>query len=145
MEHLQNNASLGYATPLRMACLLLLAGCGGASHELETATVSGTAKIDGEPLSSGYVYVLPSKGRMAKGIVQEDGSFVLGTYESDDGAQVGTHSVIVVPVPADEGSRKPDRSAVKIPRKYAKASTSGLTVTVKSDDSNVLELNLQSD
>lgn len=145
MDDLQKHASFGYFSLFEIACLLLVPGCGGASHELETAAVSGTVKIDGRPLSSGYVYVLPSKGRMAKGIVQEDGSFVLGTYESDDGAQVGTHSVIVVPVPADEGSRKPDRSSVKIPRKYAKANNSGLTATVKSGDSNLLELDLQSD
>lgn len=121
-----------------------MAGCGGSSYELETATVSGTVTIDGQPLSSGYVYVLASKGRMAKGIIQEDGSFVLGTYDSDDGAQVGTHPVIVVPVPVDEGAPRPDRNSITLPRKYTNARTSGLRVTVEPGDANRLELDLQS-
>lgn len=124
--------------------LLILAalGCGGSSHELETALVRGTVTLDGNPVTGGYVFIVPGKGRMAKGVIQSDGTFVMGTYESSDGVQVGTHPVIVTPVPADEGSGR--QNAVPIPRKYAVASTSGLTCEVRTGEENTLNLVLAS-
>ncbi len=118
-------------------------GCGGSSHELETAPVSGRVTLDGEPLASGYVFVTPSRGRGAKGAIQSDGTFVLGTYESADGAQVGTHSVTVSPIPQDEGAGR--RVRVAIPRKYSRAKSSGLTFEVKPGEDNNLELALSSE
>lgn len=107
--------------------MLVAAGC-APSHQLPTAPVSGTVTLDGKPVASGYVIALPSMGRMAKGAIQSDGSFVLSTYHKADGAQVGTHPLIVTPVPPDEGSGP--RNVVPIPRRYAKASSSGLTIEV---------------
>lgn len=113
-----------------VALLLSAIGC-GASYELETAKVRGRVTLDGKPLQSGYVMVLPVRGRMARGAIQEDGSFVLGSYDDDDGAQVGEHPVVVTPIPSDEGVSRP-RTNQKIPRRYRRAGSSGLRVTVES-------------
>ncbi len=118
-------------------------GCGGASHELETAPVSGTVTLDGVPLTSGFVFVIPSRGRGAKGAIQSDGTFVLGTYESADGVQVGTHSLTVSPIPLDEGESDP--GGVVIPEKYSRGSSSQLTIEVKPGVDNQVELSLSSD
>jgi len=129
----------------RGSCLLVaLCGCGAPSHELETAPVRGRVTLDGAPLPSGYVFVLPKKGRMAKGTIQNDGAFTLSTYRQGDGAQVGCHSVIVTEVPSDERSVAGQGAIVRVPvpRRYAVASTSGLSVDVKSNARNEVELTL---
>jgi hypothetical protein len=118
-------------------------GCGRPAYQLETAPVSGRVTLDGQPVTSGYVFVVPSKGRMAKGSIQPDGTFALTTYETGDGAQVGSHSVIVTPVPRDEGFSGP-RERNPIPAKYARAQTSGLTLDVKPDGNSEVLLELSS-
>lgn len=79
------------------ACLLT--GCAGGD-EFSTAPVSGTVMFNGKPVSGGTVMLtpvsegeseMPGKGAAAR--VQEDGSFVLTTYEEGDGAILGKHIV----------------------------------------------------
>jgi hypothetical protein len=120
----------------------MMIGCGRPAHQLETAPVYGTVTLDGNPLPSGYVVVPTARGRMASGKIQPDGSFVLSTYEDGDGAQVGTHPVVVNEVAPDEFSSIPVQNRVPIPPRYASAGTSGLQVTVKPGEENVLELTL---
>jgi hypothetical protein len=117
-------------------------GCGKPAHQLETAPVHGKVTLDGQPLASGYVVVPTARGRMASGKIQPDGSFVMTTYEEGDGVQVGTHPVIVNEPPPDEFSPVPAGERVPIPTRYTSAGTSGLTVEVKPDEDNFLELNL---
>ena len=116
-------------------------GCGKPAYQLETAPVRGTVTLDGKPLPSGYVVVPTTRGRMASGKIQPDGTFVLSSYEDGDGAQVGTHPVIVNEVPPDEFSPN-TQQRVPIPPRYTSAGTSGLSVEVKPGEDNVLELKL---
>jgi hypothetical protein len=132
---------IGLFFALLMACLM---GCGKPAYQLEIAPVRGTVTLDGQPLPSGYVVVTTSRGRMASGRIQPDGSFVLTTYEVGDGAQVGTHPVIVNEVPIDEFSAEPRIKGLKIPVRYGQAGTSGLHVEVKPGEENRLELQLTS-
>ena len=132
------------AVALVAALMFLMAttsGCGKPAHQLETAPVRGIVTLDGKPLPSGYVVVPTTRGRMASGKIQPDGSFVLSTYEDGDGAQVGTHPVIVNEVPPDEFSLDPEER-VAIPNRYTSAGTSGLSVDVKPGEDNVLNLEL---
>lgn len=117
-------------------------GCGKPSYQLDTAPVRGTVTLDGGPLPSGYVVVPTTRGRMASGRIAPDGTFVLTTYDDGDGAQVGTHPVVVNEVPPDEFSSVPRQNRVRIPERYSSAGTSGLEVTVKPDEENVLNLQL---
>ena len=123
------------------AIVLAAAGC-KPSHELETAPVRGVVMLDGKPLPSGYVFLSPPKGRVAKGLIQEDGSFTLGTYHADDGAQVGLHPVVVTPLPGDERRGVAPERIVPIPANYSAAASSGLTIDVKPGDENVVKLEL---
>lgn len=120
-------------------------GCGRPAHELETAGVSGKVTLDGKPLPQGIVYVLPSKGRMAKALIESDGSFVLSTYGKGDGAQVGTHPATVTALPMDEGDAQSRKLRVPVPHHYGRAGTSGLTVEVKAGEDNVVEWALTSE
>jgi hypothetical protein len=127
------------ATALAVVTMI---GCGRPAHQLETAAVRGQVTLDGQPLPSGYVVVPTARGRMASGKIQPDGTFVLSTYEEGDGAQVGTHPIVVNEVPPDEFSSVPAQDRVPIPARYASAGSSGLQVIVKPGEENVLELKL---
>jgi hypothetical protein len=76
-------------------------GCSHSAYEL--AQVHGTVTLDGKPLSSAKVMFAPvevgdnpNPGKPAFGLVQNDGSFVLTTYELNDGAVVGEHWVSII-------------------------------------------------
>jgi hypothetical protein len=122
---------------LATACL----GCGGNSPDI--APVSGKVLVDGQPLTEGMVRTLPKSGRGAKGMIQPDGTFALGTLSQDDGATVGTHKVGIV---AYEGGIPPGPEATPgkrlIPKRYFDPDSSGLTIDVKAGEENhpVLEL-----
>lgn len=125
-------------------CCTILIGCGRPSHELETAPVSGKVTLDGKPLPQGMVYVISTKGRSAKALIQEDGTFVLSTYGKGDGVQVGTHAATVAALPADEGDARSKKLRVPVPRRYARPATSGLKIEVKAGENNEVEWALSS-
>lgn len=84
---------------LLVACLLAAVGC-GPQHP-GTYPVSGKVQFDdGQPVEMGLVE-LRSKSKPpvnARGKIQADGRFQLGTFEAGDGAVLGDHDVIVVQV-----------------------------------------------
>ena len=122
--------------------LLFVAVVGCGKNENETARVEGTVTLNGQPLTSGIVTFFPEAGRSARGIIQSDGTFALGTYEKADGALVGMHKVTVV---AQGSSNRPNfdsdnvrqsASASPIPVQYANPTSSGLTFEVKAGEVN---------
>lgn len=115
-------------------------GCGGPSAA-DIAPVHGTVTLDGKPLTEGFVFVAPAEGKIAKGAIQPDGTFVLGTNSYSDGAKIGTHPVSVKPLPAQEGM-PPSAVAKSLPHHYTNARTSGITVDVKPDIDNELKIEL---
>jgi hypothetical protein len=117
------------------------AGC-TPGHRLETASARGTVTLDGVPLSAGSVVLLPERGRSASSVLAKDGSFVLSTYGSGDGAIVGKHKVVVYPLASDSESNTPPPGYVPVPARYQNAATSSLEVEVKAGTENVFELKL---
>jgi hypothetical protein len=78
-------------------------GCDAPPYQL--APVHGTVTLDGQPLSGANVMFAPrargdevNAGKPAFGQLQPDGSYVLGTYDDEDGAVVGEHSVTIIRV-----------------------------------------------
>jgi hypothetical protein len=122
------------------ALFITMLGCGRPSYQLDVAPVTGKVTIDGRPLSSGYVTFVVGRGRASSGTIQPDGTFTMSTYEQGDGAQVGTHPVVVNPVPPDEYQAGP--KPIPIPERYSRAGTSGFTFEVKPGEDNFLEINL---
>ncbi len=75
-----------------------LSGCGGS--DFDTAPVRGEVTHQGKPVSGGSVTFRPKAtdgstraGKPASGIVESDGTYVLGTYGKSDGAVIARHSV----------------------------------------------------
>jgi hypothetical protein len=82
-------------------------GCSQSPYEL--AQVRGTVVVDGQPLPRAKVMFAPvevtgsaNPGKPAFGLLQPDGSFVLTTYNKDDGAIVGEHWVSIINMAAEE-------------------------------------------
>lgn len=90
-------------------CLLAVlslpwAGCGGDAEQYKTVPVSGVVTCKGVPVANATVNFTPlaeagrvegRPGRLALGKTDKDGRFTLTTYENDDGAIVGKHTVTV--------------------------------------------------
>jgi len=58
--------------------------------------VSGVVEVDGAPLTSGAITVVPDRGRAASGTIGTDGRFTLTTFVPGDGAILGRHRVVVI-------------------------------------------------
>lgn len=86
-------------------------GCGGGVDQLHVARVSGKVSCNGKPVTAGMVIFMPrvepgedsmKSGKSASGLIQPDGTYVLSTYGSNDGAIVATHSVQVFAPPLED-------------------------------------------
>lgn len=132
----------------------LCVGCGEPAPTgdvVETVEAEGTLTHQGKPLAYHQVTVMPNNDRPAVGITDESGRFVLGTNEEGDGAVAGVHPVAVnyVGPPStnpEEGIMEfsePPPPEVEIDKKYANPETSGLTVEIKEDGENQLEIDLE--
>lgn len=113
---------------LRFSLLLfipLLCGCGDGRPR--RVPVAGQVLIDGEPLRSGFVRVIPDHARPATGQIDRDGRFRLETFEGEDGCVLGTHRVEII------AKQSQGYTAIKwlTPKKYQDASTSELTLAVE--------------
>ena len=132
-------------SPLLVAALAGLAGC-GPGNGLTLGRVHGTISLEGEPVRFGYVTFLPdstagTNGPPATSSIREDGSFVISTEQSDDGAIVGTHKVAVIgldpdPLPGEDRPKPEDDPekflAAKGQRRPARAKrSSGPTYTAR--------------
>ena len=145
----------------RLACLLLfvstlltLAGCGPESG---LAPVVGTVTVDATPVESAQVLFMSAGGRPAAAQTDADGRFSLSTYEANDGAMIGEHSVTVtyrptIPVPpageAPPGSVMPKPPPMgwksPVPEKYSDPSNPLIHLKVEPGE-NDFDLELISD
>lgn len=102
-------------------------GCGNKVRLHGTVTFSD----DGTPLPMGTV-CFENENFVARGIIGENGDFVVGSNAKRDGIPPGIYRVIVTGAFRDIGLDKHDMpiSEPLIDRKYASASTSDLAVTV---------------
>jgi len=105
-----------------MVCLLAAVaaatGC-GPDNGLNLAPVRGTVSYKGELLKNGTVMFEPDEsqgttGPTAFGVIQSNGTYVLSSESSGDGAVVGTHRVGIVgldptPIPT-KGNPEPEKA-----------------------------------
>ncbi len=80
---------------LLTALVSLAVGCGGPGKPVK---VEGVLTLDGKPLPAATVTFAPvaEGGRAAHGRTEEDGSFKLTTFRTNDGALPGEYKVVVV-------------------------------------------------
>lgn len=119
-------------------------GCGEA--RIPTYPVRGRVVFtDGSPVKTGTIVFESTEYRKdSTGRINEDGSFVLGTYESEDGAPAGDHRVAVMQMVIIDPTVKHEKDhGSPLDPRFARYETSGLTATVKPDDSNILTIQVE--
>jgi hypothetical protein len=126
------------ATALGMAIALAAAGCG----QSRTVPVKGQVFWDdGTPAGDliGYMIdtAVPGSTVSSRADIGPEGKFVLGTFTPSDGAEPGTHKVVIASIPRADFEPPPK---VRLPAKYANAATSGLTFTAERGKSNQIKL-----
>ncbi len=139
--------------PQTWMVLLLAVGCLGlvGCSKQEMAQVAGRIVYSGDGTAaaelSGYrVSFLCRKDRpdgkqsrvTATGLVGEDGTFTVNTYEIGDGAILGTHQIAITP-PIKYGDDGKAPIIIIAPR-YGRPEQSGLTAVVEGDTEVVLEV-----
>lgn len=122
----------------------LLCGC-GESRVPAYPTRGSVSFSDGEPIRTGIIELESIEhGTTATGRIQDDGTFVLGTYTPDDGAVAGAHRVIVIQVTISDGTVEHSKDHGRaVPTKYAAYHTSGLETNVDAVEDNNLKIELQ--
>lgn len=73
-----------------------LAALAGCQRGPAVVPVSGIVEVDGQPLASGAITVVPANGRPASGTIGPDGRFTLSSFAVGDGVVTGTHQVVVI-------------------------------------------------
>ena len=137
---------------------LALVGCGGGPDDaVELAPVSGIVTVKGQPKADLNVTFYPeSGGRPATGITGPDGKFTLSTYNTGDGAPVGTNKAAITGGSTDaqygpDGPPQPGQPGYeawmaqqtsKVDAKYADPEKSGLVYTVTADGLPNVEIKL---
>jgi hypothetical protein len=122
----------------------LIAGCSGRDPNLpEVARVKGIVMFEGKPLPEGEVHFVPEdpQANPASGMINEDGTFELSTYERYDGATVGKHKVTINIPPHLDGSI-PD-PPIQLPKRYGNPDETPLSVEVESRKTNEFELTIE--
>jgi len=134
---------------------LSLVGCSGNEP---TAAVTGTVTVDGKPLAEGTIIFEATGSRPATGKIKDGEIVEVFTYETDDGAPVGSHKVAIsARPPASDAATKGNPGEAKkmdanymgggkslIPTRYGDPSSSGLTATVEKGKENRFEFKLDS-
>jgi hypothetical protein len=119
--------------------VLQIAGCG--SNGPEVYPVRGKVVYqDGTPMSEGMVEFEALEGefsgRNARGLIQDDGTFVLTTQKPGDGAVAGQHRAIIREPIRIVGFGEQGRPPIIDPV-FAQYATSGLKFTVKEQENQI--------
>lgn len=134
---------------------LLLVGCGRSGPH--TIPISGRVTYQGKPVSTGEVRYVPQDGsaRQARGTLDSNGEFRLTTYALNDGALPGDYQIAVISLEPHVGEPGRDESQAaaapraiparksRVPERYGKAETSGLSDHVDDDHPGYREFKLE--
>jgi hypothetical protein len=134
----EKHSSLGGLAGL-LFVLSLVTGCGQQGAEL--ATVSGTVRMDGQPLPNVLVEFQPEEGSPSYGTTNAEGYYFLKYSRSRDGARPGRHTVRIKATEVVNDDGEVVQSEVKVPARYYRKSE--LTAVVESG-SNTLDFDLTS-
>jgi len=102
---------------------------GDRGKQQPMAKVTGRVTLNGQPLANAAVTFVPETGRPAMGVTDEEGRYVVTTFEKNDGALPGQYRVTI----AAQAARTPKNGnnvQATVPKAYSDPQTSALTVEV---------------
>ena len=117
--------------------VLLTCGCSGDEGKIKRPAlgqVTGTVKLDGQPLADALVEFVPTGARSSIGRTDSAGKYTLEFDESNKGAAVGEHTVRIT-------TKSPTTSPVeKVPARFNEKSE--LKKTVKEGENPPIDFEL---
>jgi hypothetical protein len=119
--------------PLLVVTALLLVGSAGCGTKYYPVRGKVTY-ADGTPVTEGLVVFESKDSEMpitARGEIQADGSYQLGTSQPGNGAPAGTYRVLVVPKTDPNTVDKKPQPSPPFDKRFMEFSTSGLVCEVK--------------
>ncbi len=125
-----------------------LCGCGKQKQPWEEVyAVEGVVTHKGKPVAGADISLFPQAEWFPDSIrprakSNEDGSFVLWTYERGDGAPAGSYKVVVVHHEIVESKGVANTKPNDLPPQYSRVATTDLIVEINADNSNKLNLDL---
>jgi hypothetical protein len=129
------------------AALLIFALVGCNSDQHSTFPVSGVVKFEdgGNPMFGDIEFYNEAKQVNARGKLNRDGTFTLGTYAVDDGAVEGDHEVVIIQRTRNHLTARLEHEIDHdhgdlIDRKYYDYRDNDLIAIVESKDDNQIEL-----
>jgi hypothetical protein len=128
---------------------VLLAGCGGAGDRKPVFPVHGKLLVDNKPAVKAVVCFHPlgpdgpatgPNVLRPQGVVAEDGSFQLTSYDRHDGAPAGKYAVTVIW--RTESKTSDDNQQDLLPPRYLHPAASRLTAEVREGPTDLPAFNL---
>src|SRR5258708_7039748 len=124
-----------WLTPLCLFLVLLSLACSNRRERKEPYPVRGKVLVDGKAPEGARVVFHPSdagdpQAILPQATVAADGTFVVNTYNFQDGAPEGTYTVTVTHFQSDGGVNL-------LPPRYATPDTSRLQVTVAKQNNEL--------
>ncbi|HYT90322.1 MAG TPA: hypothetical protein VEL76_16565 [Gemmataceae bacterium] len=131
---------LRFLSPLFLACALLSAGCGQQRELKEIYPVRGKVLFEGKSPQGARVVFHPAGNPDPRAIlphaeVGADGTFVMSTYNFEDGAPAGTYAVTVTHFQGGGPTNL-------LPARYDNPSTSGLQAIVQEQSTELPPVHL---
>ena len=118
--------------------LLSVIGCGGVpSDQPETASVTGTVTLNGNPLSNVIVTFSPTGGRPSVGTTDEYGSYTLQYTAKTPGAVIGEHTVSIAFAEEGDGGYGADEDDVMVSSLPTSASDGSIKKTVEAGSNEI--------
>ncbi len=132
-----------YPKPVALLLVLLfpfVCACGSGRPDT-FATKGKVVFADGSPLAGGTI-MFQSSGHgdqvfNARGLIKQDGTFQMTTFDSNDGAVAGEHKVLVREAAPASDFAPPSATAKLVDPRFMSFDTSGLTVNVKEENNDL--------
>ncbi|MFH1920920.1 MAG: carboxypeptidase-like regulatory domain-containing protein [Planctomycetota bacterium] len=144
-------------TPLTLLMLLVcvvFSGCSeGGPPPLEVYPVTGTVRLDGEPIGGVSIAFVPDGGAGGGGFAVSDdaGKFSLKSNDQRDGVPAGKYRVLFTKMTMPDGSPIPEGEMAadvgaenSLPEIYNDPGSTSITADVKAGENPPLEFDLQS-
>ncbi|PQO31392.1 hypothetical protein C5Y96_13715 [Blastopirellula marina] len=133
-------------------CLFML-GCGAGNQNPPTSAAKGKLTLKGQPVEGATIQFLPAapEGKVASAKSEADGTFILSTFETGDGAMPGKFKVTVRKlVSVEQGVQKDGEHAGEpafvnkdmLPKKYMSTDSSQLEFEVTDGGDNTFDIDL---
>jgi hypothetical protein len=127
-----------------VSSLLILTGCGDEAWQAKVYPASGTISINGAPPAGAVVTLNPTgnpidvRNSKPAGVVGEDGSYRLTTYDPNDGAPVGEYALTIIwPWELTSGS-----STDRLKSAYQDPAKSPRKVTISTGENKIPSIEL---